>query len=144
MAVSIDRARIPRSYRDYLNTLKSMGELVDINDEVDWYLELGAIFRRTAETLSPGAILNKIKGCSPGFRAADFGMANSGTPGQPWARLAVMLGLPPTTDLMSMQRAYLEAVQSGKQQPPRMVDASRALCKQNKWFGDDINITIVI
>jgi 4-hydroxy-3-polyprenylbenzoate decarboxylase len=141
MAVSIDRTRIPRSYRDYLDTLKSMGELVEINDEVHWYLELGAIFRRTAETLSPGAIFNKIKGCPPGFRAADFGMAKSGTPGQPWARLAVMLGLPPTIDLMSMQRAYLEAVQSGKQHPPQMVDASRAPCKQNKWFGDDIDIT---
>lgn len=61
MSVSIDRTRIPRTYRDYLDTLKSMGELVEINDEVDWYLELGAIFRRT-ETLSPGAIFNKVKG----------------------------------------------------------------------------------
>ena len=50
--VAIDRARIPRSYRDYLRTLKEMGELIEINDEVDWYLELGAIFRRTAATLS--------------------------------------------------------------------------------------------
>lgn len=62
MAVSIDRSRIPRSYRDYLDTLKSMGELIEIDDEVDWYLELGAIFRRTAETLSPGAIFNRVKG----------------------------------------------------------------------------------
>jgi 4-hydroxy-3-polyprenylbenzoate decarboxylase len=77
-----------------------MGELLEINDEVDWYLELGAVFRQTAETLSPGAIFNRIKGSPPGFRAADFGMAKSGTPGQPWARLAVMLGLPPATDLM--------------------------------------------
>jgi UbiD family decarboxylase len=139
--VAIDRARIPRSYRDYLDALKDMGELVEINDEVDWYLELGAIFRRTAETLSPGAIFNKVKGCPAGFRAADFGMAKSGTPGQPWGRLAVMLGLPPATDLMSIQRAYLDAIQRGKSQPPRMVDASTAPCKQNEWFKDDIDIT---
>jgi UbiD family decarboxylase len=141
MSVSIDRSRIPRSYRDYLDTLKSMGELVEINDEVDWYLELGAIVRRTSETLSPGAIFNKIKGSPPGFRAADFGMGKSGKPGQPWARLAVMLGLPPATDLMSMQHAYLEAIDKGAKQPPRIVDASSAPCKQNKWFGDDIDIT---
>jgi acyl-CoA synthetase (AMP-forming)/AMP-acid ligase II len=51
----------------------------EINDEVDWYLELVAIFRRTAETLSPGAIFNKVKGCPAGFRVTDFGMAKSGT-----------------------------------------------------------------
>ena len=141
MSISIDRTRIPRSYRNYLDTLKSMGELIEIDDEVDWYLELGAIFRRTAETLSPGAIFNKVRGCPPGFRAADFGMGKSGTPGQPWARLAVMLGLPAATDLMSIQRAYLEAVQGGKPQPPRMIDAARAPCKQNKWLGKDIDLT---
>jgi len=141
MPAVIDRARIPRTYRDYLDKLKAMGEMIEIDDEVDWYLELGAIFRRTAETLSPGAMFNKVKGCQPGFRVADFGMAKSGTPGQPWGRLAVMLGLPPATDLMSIQRAYLDAVQNGKPTPPRMVDASTAPCKQNKWFGDDIDVT---
>lgn len=71
MSVLIDRTRIPRTYREFLDTLKSMGEMVEINDEIDWYLELGAIFRRTAETLSPGAIFNKIKGCpSMGFFAS--------------------------------------------------------------------------
>ena len=54
-SASIDRARIPKSYREYLDTLKGMGELIEIDDEVDWYLELGAIFRHSAETLAPGA-----------------------------------------------------------------------------------------
>jgi UbiD family decarboxylase len=139
--VSIDRARIPKSYREYLDILKGMGELVEINDEVDWYLELGAIFRHTAETLSPGAIFNNVKGCPKGFRAADFGMGKSGRPGQPWARLAIMLGLPPDTGLMQIQHAYLEAIASGTRQPPRMVDPASAPCKQNKWLGDDIDIT---
>jgi UbiD family decarboxylase len=140
-SVSIDRALIPKSYRDYLDILKGMGELIEIDDEVDWYLELGAIFRHSAETLAPGAIFNNLKGCPPGFRAADFGMGKSGTPGQPWGRLAIMLGLPPDTDLMSIQHAYLEAMDTGTKQPPRMVDAASAPCKQNKWFGDDIDIT---
>ena len=140
-SVSVDRARIPKSYRDYLDTLKGMGELIEIDDEVDWYLELGAIFRHSAETLAPGAIFNNVKGCPPGFRAADFGMGKSGRPGQPWARLAVMLGLPPETDLMSIQHAYLDAMDTGTMQAPRMVDVASAPCKQNKWLGDDIDIT---
>ena len=90
-SVSIDRALIPKSYRDYLDILKGMGELIEIDDEVDWYLELGAIFRHSAETLAPGAIFNNVKGCPPGFRAADFGMGKSGRPGQPWARLATFV-----------------------------------------------------
>lgn len=118
-----------------------MGELIEIDDEVDWYLDLDAISRRTAETLSPGAIFNKVKGCPPGYRAADFGMGKSGTPGQPWARLAVMLGRPPETGLMDIQHAYLEAIDTGMRQPPSVVDASSAPCKQNKWLGDDIGIT---
>lgn len=144
MSPAIDRSRIPRTYRDYLDTLKRMGELVEIDDEIDWKLELGAIFRRTAETLSPGAIFNKIKGCPEGFRAADLGYAKSGRPGQPWARLAVMMGLPPETDLMSIQRAYIDAKEertSQPSQPPRIVDAAEAPCKENRWFGDDIDTT---
>ena len=34
----IDTARIPRSYRDYLDLLKERGDLIDIYDEVDWML----------------------------------------------------------------------------------------------------------
>jgi hypothetical protein len=68
--VSLDRAAIPKSYREYLDILKGMGEMIEIDDEVDWYLELGAIFRHSAETLAPGAIFNNVKGCPPGFRAA--------------------------------------------------------------------------
>src|SRR5271154_2905047 len=59
-SVSIDRALIPKSYRDYLDILKGMGELIEIDDEVDRYLELGAIFRHSAETLEPPL-------CAPGL-----------------------------------------------------------------------------
>ena len=60
-SASIDRARIPKSYREYLDTLKGMGELIEIDDEVDWYLELGAIFRHSAETLkSPACALGLV------------------------------------------------------------------------------------
>ena len=141
MTVSIDRSRIPRTYRDYLETLKQMGEMVEIDDEIDWNLEMGAIFRLTAESLSPGAFFNRIKGCPEGFRAADLGYAKSGKEGQPWARLAVLMGLPPETDLMSIQSAYIHAKENGTRYPPKIVDPAGAPCKENKWFGDDIDLT---
>ena len=54
--MQIDRSRIPRTYRDYLAELKALGEIVEIDDEVDPYLELGAIMRKSSETLAPGPV----------------------------------------------------------------------------------------
>ncbi|WP_158263444.1 UbiD family decarboxylase domain-containing protein [Aliiruegeria haliotis] len=82
MSLTIDRTAIPRTYRDYLDQLKSMGEMREIDDEVDWNYEEGAILRRCTEQCLPGPIFNKIKDSPDGFRAACFGMAKSGTPGQ--------------------------------------------------------------
>ena len=43
MAVSIDRKSIPRSYHEYLKRMVEMGEFFEIDEEVDWNLEMGAI-----------------------------------------------------------------------------------------------------
>lgn len=66
----------------------------EIDNEVDWHLEQGAILHRACEGLPPGPIFNKVKDRPEGFRAACFGNAKNGTPGQPWARMAVMNHIP--------------------------------------------------
>jgi hypothetical protein len=43
--------------------MQNEGEYREIDDEVDWNLEIGAIIRRTEETLSPMPIFNKTKDC---------------------------------------------------------------------------------
>ena len=53
MSVEIDRSEIPRSYREYLKTMVEMGEFFEIDDEVDWNLEMGAICIRASETGAP-------------------------------------------------------------------------------------------
>ena len=73
MALEVVPTKVPRTYRDYLELMQREGEFLAIDDEVDWYLEIGAILRRTAETLSPSPIFNNVKGC-PEFRAAEMGM----------------------------------------------------------------------
>ena len=70
--MQIDRSRIPRTYRDYLAELKSLGEIVEIDDEVDPYLELGAIMRKSSETLAPGPVYNRLKDAPAGFRWRKF------------------------------------------------------------------------
>ena len=51
--VQIDRKSIPRTYRDYLKKMVEMGEFFEIDDEIDWNLEMGAICRRALETGAP-------------------------------------------------------------------------------------------
>ncbi len=48
-----------------------MGEFFEIDDEVDWNLEMGAICMRASETGAPSPIFNKIKDSPDGFRSAE-------------------------------------------------------------------------
>jgi 4-hydroxy-3-polyprenylbenzoate decarboxylase len=140
MSVKVDYESIPRSYRDYLDLMVREGEFLAIDDEVDWKLEIGAIIRRADETLSPSPIFNKVKDC-PGFRVAELGMTKSGTPGRPWARIAPFVGAPLDATLMEIQAAYIHSMENNKVHPPIIVDSKDAPCKQNKWVGDEIDIT---
>ncbi len=141
MTIKIDPNSIPRTYRDYLKKMVEMGEFFEIDDEIDWNLEMGAICRRALETGAPSPIFNKVKGCPDGFRAAEIGYQKSGTPGREWARAAIQLGLPPETGLMEMMAAYEEVMENGTVHPPKIVENKDAACKENIWLGDDIDIT---
>ncbi len=137
--LKIDQAKIPRSYRDYLQLLADRGELVDIHDEVNWNLEMGAILRHACETTAAFPRFNNIRGAK-GFRACEMGPTVSAAPGRKWQRLALMLGMPEDATLMEIQDAYME-VAFGPPHPPVYVEPDKAPCKQNKWFGDDIDLT---
>ena len=134
----IDQTQIPRSYREYIETLRERGEAVEINDEVDWYLEMGAILRHSSETVAPYPIFNNVKG-SPGFRASEFGPTCSRVAGKRWQRLALLLGLPDDTTPMEMQEPLIKS-KSAPYFPPVIIDADKAPCKQNCWQGDEIDL----
>ena len=82
-----------KDLREYLDELRAVGELVEVKEEVELDLEIGAIARRCYETGSPAALLSNIRGVSGGFRvlAAPAGVSNQ--PGRPLARLALSCGL---------------------------------------------------
>jgi 4-hydroxy-3-polyprenylbenzoate decarboxylase len=140
MPIKIDYSTIPRSYRDYLDLMVREGEFLEIDDEVDWNLEIGAIIRRADETLSPSPIFNKVKDC-PGFRCAELGMTKSGTLGRPWARIAPFVGAPLDATLKEIQEAYIHSMENNEVHPPIIVENKDAPCKQNKWVGDKIDLT---
>ena len=141
MAVKVDPKAIPRSYRDYLKKMVEMGEFFEIDEEVDWNLEMGAICMRASETGAPSPIFNKVKDSPEGFRAAEVGYQKSGTPGRDWVKVAVQLGMPPEAGIMEMQHAYNEVMENGTVHPPKIVENKDAPCKENIWTGDDVDLT---
>src|SRR3984893_14115299 len=109
-----------KSLRDYLEQLKALGEVQEIDVEVDWNLEMGAIIRRSYELQVPAPLFNRIKGIEPGFRVLGAPAGLSRQKGLSLVRIALSLGLPAT----SSAREIVEALASAHQKqpiPPRRV-----------------------
>src|SRR5947208_8949877 len=94
-----------KSLRDYIAALKSLGEIQEIDVEVDWNLEMGAIIRRTYELRAPAPLFNRIKGIEPGFRVLGAPAGLSRQPGRSLARVALSLGSPPTATATELVEA---------------------------------------
>src|SRR2546425_6512200 len=117
------------SLRDYVAALQALGEIQEIDIEVDWNLEMGAIIRRSYELRAPAPLFNRIKGIEPGFRVLGAPAGLSGQKGRELARIAVSLGLPPEADAGTIVTA-LAAAHDLTPIPPRLV--ATGPCKENK------------
>ena len=126
-----------KSLREYIDALKSLGEIQEIDKEVDWNLEIGAITRRVYETSAPAPLFNNIKGIQKGFRVLGAPAATSRQEGLYLARVALSLGLDPRATGQEMIQALVEA-RSRKGIPPKPVKT--APCKENIRLGDDVNL----
>ncbi len=69
--------------REYLEVLEKAGELLRITEEVDWYLEAGAIARRAQDLRAPAPFFQQVKGYPEGIRL----LGNSFGPASPEALL---------------------------------------------------------
>jgi hypothetical protein len=86
-----------KSLREYIDELKKLGELLEIDVEVDWNLEVGAIARRSCELRAPAPLFNRIKGIERGFRVLGAPASMSRQKGIELCRVALSLGLPAET-----------------------------------------------
>jgi UbiD family decarboxylase len=124
-----------RSMRDYVAHLKEFGEIQEIDVEVDWNLEMGAIIRRSYELQAPAPLFNRIKGIEPGFRVLGAPAGLSKRHGL--LRIALSLGLAPTATAQEI----IEALATSHEKaliPPRLVNDGP--CKQNKLLGDAVDL----
>lgn len=126
-----------KSLREYIDQLKALGEVQEIDVEVDWNLEMGAIIRRSYELRAPAPLFNRIKGIEPGFRVLGAPAGLSRKKGRELARLALSLGLAPT----ATAREMVESLARGHDQlplPPRRV--ADGPCKENKRLGAEVDL----
>ena len=124
-----------KSLREYIAKLKTLGEIQEIDAEVDWHLEMGAIIRRCCELQAPAPLFNRIKDIEPGFRVLGAPAGLSRRNGL--ARVALSLGLPAAATARDMVEA-LAAAHDKPPIPPRRV--ATGPCKEHKCLGADVNL----
>jgi UbiD family decarboxylase len=126
-----------KSLREYIDALRSLGDIQDVEREVDWDLEIGAITRRVYETGSPAPLFNRVKGFSKGFRVLGAPAATSRQEGLHLARVALSLGLNPHASGQEMVHA-LSVARGRKGIPPRRIGTGP--CKENITVGDNVDL----
>ncbi|MEU8567821.1 UbiD family decarboxylase [Streptomyces pathocidini] len=130
--------RIP-SLRAYLDALDDLGDLRILRHEVDPELELGATVRRAYETRAPAPLFERVRGAAPGFRVLGAPAALCSRADQPFARLALSLGLPPRSTARDIM-GVLSAAHDRPRIPPREVARADAPCKENVLLDDAVDL----
>lgn len=128
----------PATMRQFVSALAELGEVVEVDREVDWDREMGAIARLCYETGSPAPLFTNVRGNHRAFRAIGAPMGASRRLGTPLVRLALALGLDPTATAREIIDALL-AARSRRPVEPIVVDSGP--CKQNVRLGDDVDLT---
>lgn len=126
-----------KDLREYIKTLTGMGELQEIDMEVDLYLELGAIIRRAYDLRAPAPLFSKIKGIETGFRVLGGSAGLSSKKGLRLSRIAASLGFPPDASANTIVNTLADSM-TKKGIPPKTVDSGP--CQENIMTGDDIDL----
>ncbi|RAL66826.1 hypothetical protein DID88_007609 [Monilinia fructigena] len=126
------------NFRSFVEALKEDGDLVEINDEIDPYLEAGAIIRKVCETNGPAPLFNNMKGAKDGLWEILGAPASlRSNPEQTYGRVARHLGLPPTANMKEILDKMLSAAHK-EPIPPNVVQDGPV--KENKLFGDEFDL----
>jgi 4-hydroxy-3-polyprenylbenzoate decarboxylase len=78
------------SLLEYIAALREIGEIQEIDAEVDWNLETGAIIQRSYDLGATAPLFNRSRGIEAGFRVVGAPAGVSRTNGL--ARVALSLG----------------------------------------------------
>ncbi|MEQ9617807.1 MAG: UbiD family decarboxylase [Deltaproteobacteria bacterium] len=127
-----------KDIRDYITILKSIGELQEIDEEVDLNLEIGAIIRRVCELRAPAPLFNKIKGIQNGARVLGAPAGLSSQKGLKMSRIACSLGFKPDTDPNEIVNTLANSIIKEGIQP---VTVKEGICHENLYVGEEVDLT---
>ncbi|RJX19997.1 MAG: UbiD family decarboxylase [Desulforudis sp.] len=120
--------------RDFLTDLKKAGELVEIDEEVDWNYEISAYEVISGRFDGPAFLFNKIKGIQPGPRVA--ASIFSGSFRRPHKRNAICFGIDPGLDRVGWFTELARRMSSML----RPVEVATGPCKEVVKMGKDVNL----
>jgi 4-hydroxy-3-polyprenylbenzoate decarboxylase len=126
-----------RDLRDYIATLRHIGEIQDVAAPVSLDLELGAIVRRCYETGAPAPLFTSFADHGPGYRILGAPAGLSGQPGMALCRVALSLGLPPTSTGQDIVAALAASLALPPINPVVVADAP---CFENTFTGDAVDL----
>lgn len=120
--------------RGYIDKLKGYGELIEIDKEVDWNLEIGAIVRRCCEIGTPAVHAKNIKGYSS--EHSILGAPCAGSTKGPHARVSISMGLEPDIEFPALLDEFLKRTGN----PIKPVVVKDGICKENIMLGKDVDV----
>jgi UbiD family decarboxylase len=128
-----------KSLREFLDILNEISEVQEINQEVDWDLEMSGITRRSMDLRAPAPLFNKIKGIKEGFRALGAPGGLSRQSSYKFSRVTLALGLP--ADASPLEAIEQLALTRAKTPiPPTILAGKDHPCKENILIGNDVDL----
>ena len=120
--------------REFMEACDDAGEMITIDQEVDWNLEAGAISRRICEVGAPMAFMPKVRGIKNG--ASILGSPLSKGWRTDFSRLALTLQLDPEASYHTLMEEIVQRLAN----PVRPLQVKEGPCKENIIKGTDINL----
>jgi 4-hydroxy-3-polyprenylbenzoate decarboxylase len=127
-----------KSLREFIRELASIGEIQEINREIDWNLEMSGITRRSMDLRAPAPLFNNIKG-SKGFRALGAPGGLSRQKKFKFSRVNLALGMPAEASPLELIERLVEA-RSKPLIPPVLISPKDSPCKENILVGEDADL----
>ena len=119
-----------KDLREYIAALKKTGDLAEVDQEVDWNLEVGAIIRRIAEgKKGPSLLFNKIKDYPAGYRILGEPLVTN-------RHLSIAMGMPAASSYKEILGEYGRRINK----PIKPAVVSTGSCKENILTGDAVDI----
>jgi 4-hydroxy-3-polyprenylbenzoate decarboxylase len=126
-----------KDLRDFINVLSEAGEINSLSQEVDWYLEAGAIASYANEVGAPAPLFTQIKDYPSGYRLLGSPLAGSRLrKNRPWRRLSLAMGLEADISFSDLAEEYIRR----RKHSLKANLLTWGPCKENILLGNEVDM----